>query len=163
MLMKKKQSALVLAGLCILFMAAMFLFSNQPYKEQDMRPELEKLVHLDANTLPKIEFYYGGALVTSTLPYDFIEFWIRKSCHVAEYAVCTLLILLTLRTVLVPVRFAVPAGFLASFFYANFDEWHQSFVSGRTGHFIDVITFDSFGILIGVCLFLWFTRRKKSR
>lgn len=62
MLMKKKQSALVLAGLCILFMAAMFLFSNQPYKEQDMRPELEKLVRLDANTLPKIEFYYGVRL-----------------------------------------------------------------------------------------------------
>ncbi|GER67486.1 hypothetical protein BpJC7_00160 [Weizmannia acidilactici] len=163
MLMKKKQNAVLFAVLSILFMAVMFAFSNQPYKEQDMRPELEKLIHLNAGSLPKVEFYYGGALVTSTLPYDFIEFWIRKACHVMEYMVLTLLVLFTLRMASVPTRYAVPAGFLASFIYANLDEWHQTFISGRTGHFIDVVTFDSFGILAGICLFVGIARARGTK
>ncbi|WKB35312.1 VanZ family protein [Terrilactibacillus sp. S3-3] len=43
-------------------------------------------------------------------------------------------------------------GFVLSMGYAGLDEWHQTFIPGRTGHAIDVFTFDMAGILLALAL-----------
>ncbi|WP_018662061.1 VanZ family protein [Heyndrickxia acidiproducens] len=160
MRIKRKEGLLILGVILLVFMFVMFSFSNTPYKEQDMRPFLEKIIHLNENSLPDIEFFYGGSLVTSKMPYDFIEFFIRKASHVTEYALLAFLAGVFVRFARPRLRVAAYfASFFFSFFYACLDEWHQSFIQGRTGHIIDVITFDSFGILIGLCLCHAVTKR----
>lgn len=73
--------------------------------------------------------------VTKTYFGDF-NYWVRKASHVTEYAI---LFILT--------RFAVGSdwrSFLITVLYACTDEWHQTFVAGRTGTPEDVLI-DSIG------------------
>ena len=153
--------------LCFVFMGIMFDFSNTPYKQQDIKPLLAQYMHLNAYSLPHVQFHYYGTLVTSTMPYDFIEFFIRKASHVTEYTILTLLFLITFSCTSISLRKAVPIAMILSFLYACLDEWHQSFVPDRTGHIIDVVTFDSFGIIIGTLLFgigrSIYTRKKRKQ
>lgn len=54
---------------------------------------------------------------------------------------------------------------LLGFLYACSDEWHQTFVAGRSGRFSDVCI-DFFGVLLGaagVAVILLLTARKRSR
>ena len=37
-------------------------------------------------------------------------------------------------------------------FYALTDEWHQSFVPGRTGHWQDAIIIDGIGVILGLLI-----------
>lgn len=115
--------------------------------------------------VPHVEFNYDGGLVTWKKPYDFIEFFIRKGAHVSEYA---LLSFLWIRTLSVwPFRSAAPSiivGGALAVLYAASDEWHQSFVPGRTGHSIDVMV-DSVGVGLVVILFTltrWIRYKRKA-
>lgn len=71
-----------------------------------------------------------------------LRFAILKSFHVIEY--CLLLIFISFafnfKLNLLPIFIA--------YLYGCTDEFHQTFVSGRTGHLRDTF-FDLFGILIG--------------
>lgn len=74
---------------------------------------------------------------------------VRKLAHMAEYA---LLAVLYRR----PLPADIPAFFLAVL-YAASDEWHQSFVPGRSACPSDVMV-DAAGALLG----LWLIRLKKK-
>lgn len=87
-----------------------------------------------------------------------IQLGIRKTAHIAEYAVLSFLLWRARRK---PVRgdrrpwsrsdalfaFAIAVLFAAS------DEWHQSFVPSREAHFRDIL-FDSSGAALGL-LAVW--------
>jgi VanZ family protein len=78
-----------------------------------------------ANSNEVTKAYFGG-----------FNYWVRKASHVTEYAI---LFLLT--------RWATGAdwrAFLITVLYACTDEWHQSYVPGRTGTPLDVMI-DSIG------------------
>lgn len=136
--------------LIVIFMFVIFHSSNMPYQQQNIQPFLREHLTLSKDSLPHITFRYDQSLVTSEMPYDFIEFWIRKLGHITEYAVLSFL-LLSLLLVTGLSRMAVYLiGFLFPLFYSMTDEWHQSFVPDRTGHLIDVYTFDCFGIVLGM-------------
>ncbi len=92
------------------------------------------------------------------------NFLIRKCAHLSEYAI---LALLTARAV----QFgherlkwqAVAAGFAFSVAYACTDEWHQSFVGGRTSSIHDVFI-DAFGAAFALTLMLlWFRIKAYER
>jgi VanZ family protein len=73
--------------------------------------------------------------VTKAVFGDF-NYWVRKASHVTEYAILFAL-----------ARWATGAdwrAFLIAVLYACSDEWHQSFVAGRTGTPTDVLI-DSIG------------------
>ncbi len=80
------------------------------------------------STLPKAEFIW----------WDFI---LKKSAHMIEYAILYFLVLRALKY-----KYWLPAIF-ACILYALSDEFHQSFVPGRTAKFTDV-GFDTMGMLI---------------
>lgn len=88
---------------------------------------------------------------------------VRKTAHFCEYAVLSItfafhlavLGMKRMRLFLLPI--------LLSFLNASLDEFHQTFVSGRSGMFADVLL-DTAGSLFGSLLFsvgiLFFMRRK---
>ena len=80
----------------------------------------------------------GGHLPTA-------EIALRKLAHVTEYLVLTLLLLRALRRS--GVAQAVPVAAVAALAYACSDEWHQSFVPGRTATPRDV-AIDGVGIAL---------------
>lgn len=99
---------------------------------------------------------------------------IRKSAHMTEYAILGALLTGTfweaaqLRRggALSPKMRAWALGFACAVLYACTDEFHQTFVPGRTGQPIDVCI-DAIGILIGslvtIELVSWRSRARKGR
>lgn len=73
------------------------------------------------------------------------EVALRKLAHVAEYLVLTLLLVRALRRA--GANAAVPAAMAGALAYAATDEWHQSFVPGRTATVRDV-AIDGIGIAL---------------
>ncbi|MTT31537.1 hypothetical protein GMB86_05850 [Terrilactibacillus sp. BCM23-1] len=142
--------------LILILIVAIFQASNTPYQQQNIQPFLRSHFDWNANTLPHVSFWYDGTLVTTQDPYAFVEFVIRKMSHVTEYAVLTFLFVNLLLTTRLMRRIAIFFGLLFPFLYACIDEFHQRFIPGRTGHLIDVITFDLAGMVIGLVLALIF-------
>ncbi|MFC7395446.1 VanZ family protein [Scopulibacillus cellulosilyticus] len=147
---RNKRAFIILLVIIIAMMAVMFQASNTPYKKQDIKPFLREHISLSKDSLPQFSFRYDGELVTTGQPYDFIEFCIRKLGHISEYAALTFLLVCVFLITRISRKIAYMTGFLLSLLYALSDEWHQSFIPGRTGHLIDVFTFDLFGILLGL-------------
>lgn len=144
----RKKKVLLWLFMTLLWMAFIFYKSSQPYTVQDIRPSLSNwMPQWLVDALPLIEFHYNGQLITSTLPYDFIEFLIRKAAHVGAFAVLAFLAIHTLRTLGWRRTTAVFTGAVFTLLYAISDEWHQTFVPGRSGHAIDVGV-DSIGIVL---------------
>lgn len=81
----------------------------------------------------------------SGLDQDFI---LRKCAHIFEYFVLTLLLY---RAIIQKVnkKTAILIAVLVSLLYAVSDEYHQTFVFGRSGDSVDVLI-DSVGIFISV-------------
>jgi VanZ family protein len=152
-------AAFVWLALTVFWMGFMFDKSAQPYAEQDMRPWLSARIGEQriSSLLPQISFTYDGQLITSAKPYDMAEFFVRKGGHVGEYA---LLAWLWTRTLSARARARTNAprrvrsvllAAAIALLYAASDEWHQSFVPGRTGHAVDVLV-DGCGIVLAAAL-----------
>ena len=82
-----------------------------------------------------------------------LTFLIRKLAHMSEYAILALFTYYALIKIAFNKRIIFQITFLISFLYACSDEFHQLFISGRSGQFTDVLI-DSTGCLI-MLLFLY--------
>jgi VanZ family protein len=79
---------------------------------------------------------------------DFLHHIVRKSAHVTEYFIFSLLVLRGIRGGRRGLRLAWVLTTIAIVFaYASLDEFHQSFVPGRTAAFSDVLIDTSGGAL----------------
>ena len=80
---------------------------------------------------------------------------LRKVAHASEYFVFTILILIALKNSSVKGRKMFIISLAICFIYACTDEYHQTFVNGRTGQFTDSLI-DTLGGTIGciVCLII---------
>jgi VanZ family protein len=102
-----------------------------------------------------VALWAAGIFAVSSLtrhgpPLDTLHVLLRKAAHVTEYAVLTLLVVHAL--VVSGVQRPRSAALLIVLAYAASDEYHQTFVSGRSGTPRDV-AIDLLGILLalGVC------------
>lgn len=89
-----------------------------------------------------------------------LTFLIRKLAHMSEYAILALFTYYALIKIAFNKRIIFQITFLISFLYACSDEFHQLFISGRSGQFTDIII-DSTGCLI-MLLFLYLWQKKKN-
>jgi len=91
---------------------------------------------------------------------------VRKSAHVAEYFIFSLLVLRGIRSDRRGLRLAWALATIAIVFaYASLDEFHQSFVPGRTAAFSDVLIDTSGGALaqaVAALIALRASRRKRG-
>lgn len=93
---------------------------------------------------------------------DFLRWLIRKSAHVAEYAILSALCWRALRMRQVTGAWSWVTAILTFAFcagYAATDEFHQSFVKERSGSFVDV-GIDSLGALLALFV-LWFLHSRR--
>lgn len=153
-MIKKHQRFWIWLALALLWMAFIFMKSSESYGEQDLRPQFAAWISEERlqQILPKIEFTYGGGLVTYHKPYDMLEFFIRKSAHMFEFGLLAFLLTMVLRYRMQKRGPALLVASLLSCLYAISDEWHQTFVPDRTGHAIDV-AIDTAGILVFAALY----------
>jgi VanZ family protein len=100
-----------------------------------MKPMLEEKVEISQNKLPDIQLDYDEQHISSKDPYAFIEFLFRKAGRIIIG--WFILILLWLKT-LIYTRFNFIFGILLSVVlslsYAALDEFHQTFIQGKTEH-----------------------------
>ncbi|WP_155928906.1 VanZ family protein [Bacillus sp. UNC41MFS5] len=144
----------------IIFMSVIFIQSNTPYKQQDIKPFLEEMIEL--KKIP-ITFFYNDRVISGYRPYEFLEFVLRKAGHVVQYSILTLILIKTLSFIKARLFTVLSLSFILSFIIALFDEWHQRFIAGRTGQLIDVFTFDLFGIILAILGFLWAKKYKVNK
>jgi VanZ family protein len=153
----RKSGKLTFLFFVLLWMALIFIFSSQPYESQDLKPWLKTVL-----SFPQLEHYfshvelkYGGHLISieSLGLAGFVEFFIRKSAHVTEYAVLGALIFQTLRTLFPRIWGVSLISISLSYLYATTDEYHQSFIFERTPLFADVLL-DTGGAILGILVFI---------
>jgi VanZ family protein len=91
---------------------------------------------------------------------DDLNYLLRKSAHVVEYAILTLLAVRAFQRDQVGwQRRSAFGGVALSLLYAASDEWHQRFVPDRTATPVDVGV-DAVGITIAlVCCWAWYRAR----
>lgn len=161
--MKFKWVRLLYLLLLLGWMTLIYIKSSEPYRDQDMRPLLADWIPQSAlnQWLPKLEFSYSGQWLSWTEPYVLLEFIVRKCAHIAEFAILTFLCLLNVQASPLK-RFNYWLSPLFALGYAASDEWHQSFVVGRTGHAIDV-GMDAVGILIVMIIWLIWSMSKINK
>ena len=74
---------------------------------------------------------------------------LRKVAHASEYLVFALLIINALKQSNIKKTYIITI--IICFLYACTDEYHQTFIDGRTGQFVDVLI-DTSGSIIGCLL-----------
>ena len=80
---------------------------------------------------------------------------LRKCMHACVYFILGLIVLYCLSIFKIKHRYILTV--IICFLYACSDEFHQLYVVGRTGHFLDVII-DTFGTVLGLYLYYLFKR-----
>jgi len=86
-----------------------------------------------------------------------LQYPIRKCAHMTEYMIFTLSVVLALYVWDVKIKRLYMIAFTVSVIFASTDEFHQLFVSGRSGRAVDVLI-DSTGAAIGL-LIVWGVRK----
>lgn len=93
----------------------------------------------------------GKDLKMSVSPdnYAFIELCLRKLAHMFIFFILSISTMLFLFTFKINMGLRMGIALLFSFVYACVDEYHQSFVSGRTSSFTDTLI-DTGGAVLGI-------------
>lgn len=89
---------------------------------------------------------------------ELIHYFVRKAAHMTEYFLLTLSLQLPLAAWFsnkISQKLRIVIGFAATVLFAALDEFHQTFVPGRSGNFTDVCI-DSTGALIASLFLLLF-------
>jgi VanZ family protein len=152
-----KSSKVAFLFFVLMWMVLIFIFSSQPYESQDLKPWQQSVLSFQQieHYFSDVELKYGGHLISikSLGLAGFVQFFIRKSAHVTEYAVLGVLIFQSLRMLFPRVWGVSLITISFSYLYAVTDEYHQSFVFERTPLFADVLL-DTAGAILGIILFI---------
>lgn len=134
-------------SLVIVFMITIFMFSNEPAVQSE---EKSKFVIYFLNILGiNIESAFGSLA-------DFI---VRKAAHFTEYFILYILIFNALHNDLNK-KTALFYSLILVFLYASTDEYHQLFISGRSGRLRDILI-DTSGGTLGLILMKLLSHPKK--
>ncbi len=146
---QKKQCFKLLAWLpAIMMMVIIYMFSAKPAVVSDGTSS-----PIANAILCVFEAMFGD--IDSTKRFDFLQatnFVVRKIAHIMEYAILTVLISIPLRMHHIKNKSIFIIAFVTSVIYAGTDEFHQTFVEGRSGSLKDV-GIDSIGVLLGSLFF----------
>ncbi|QHW30853.1 hypothetical protein GZH47_08310 [Paenibacillus rhizovicinus] len=142
----------------VVWIAFIFMLSSQPYKDQDIQPELHRTVTAQTaeKILPNVNFIYHHTHYSSQRdPFQLLEFLFRKSAHLFIYAV---LVVIGFKTAGKKMRQSgtVALSMLFITIVASLDELNQRRIPGRTSNPQDIIV-DFIGGCIGIGIYLTVT------
>ncbi len=84
---------------------------------------------------------------------DIINYIIRKTAHITEYLILSLLTISLLKEYTKKEKIIIIINLIFCILYACSDEFHQSLIMGRTRKISDVLI-DTIGIIIGLLLYI---------
>jgi VanZ family protein len=117
-------------------MSVIYFIFNMPYGKQGIKPMLGGKVEISQNALPDIQLDYDEPHISSEEPYTFIEFLFQKAGRIIGYFILTLLWLKTLTYTRFNFAFRLLLSGILLLSYAALDEFHRTFVQGRTGQHV---------------------------
>lgn len=90
-----------------------------------------------------------------------LNFIVRKCAHITEYAILTLILIRALQFGAKQLRLrSVGVAIAVSFLFACTDEWHQSFVPGRTPAIRDVFIDTVGATVIAAGVVIWYALKR---
>lgn len=154
-----KRKVLISVIIAIVFSWLLLIFNLSAMTSQDSNHKstglTEKLISkvLDATNEAGItDSHPDGAKLTKAA--SLINAPLRKVAHATVYFVLALILLAVGRVIFGGKRYLISCAIalLFCFVFALTDEYHQTFVAGRTGQFSDVLI-DTAGACVGVLVF----------
>jgi len=94
-----------------------------------------------------------------------LHLYVRKTAHMPEYFLLALSLQLPLATCLSRLSFwktRIFIGFFCTVVFAALDEFHQTFVPGRSGNVLDVCIDSAGALAAAFCLYVIFLLRQKK-
>ena len=163
--MKKKKKFVIFGVLLIIWAIVIFTMSNMNTQDSNSKSKfvIYKLLTYSIKTTNKLG-------ITNKHPSDekiyqvinLLNKPLRKVAHATEYFILIILILLTLKSIGMDNKKIFLMSLLLCFLYACSDEFHQSFISGRTAQFSDSLI-DLLGGVIGCMIFSLINKIYESR
>lgn len=141
--------------LTFLWLCVIFYFSSLPSDESDEQTSFAINI---LNGLFNIDFSQGETIEKFGILQS-IDFFVRKTAHLTEFAVLGALSFLSFRELSCKFErkrlFQMSSSLIFCLLYAASDEFHQLFVSGRSAMVRDVlIDFCGSVIGVGVCMII---------
>ncbi|WML58895.1 VanZ family protein [Neobacillus sp. PS2-9] len=131
----------------IIWMTGIFCATQLPYfTGENTSKTIEKVVDTEHKSIDTPSADHGVIEV--------LNFLIRKATHLTAFGILALLLFKSLETT----RFPYILAWILTTLYAMSDEYHQSFMPGRTAAFKDVLI-DSFGALVVLSLVNYFKKK----
>ena len=147
------RKSIVCGFFVVLTMIVIFAFSSQPYEltmktsNTIVEPIKNAVVDIRGKTFEteKEEKSYTRTLKAK------LDKIVRKTAHIVLFAVLAVCVYIWLKSMGLDDADAIVLTLVICGMYAGSDEWHQSFVKGRTSQFIDVCV-DEFGAVLSAVL-----------
>lgn len=128
-------------SLTAIWMAVIFALSHQPAEQSsELSGSLLSLVLSLVSLLPV------------TVDAEWLHFFVRKTAHFTAYFILGVLVDHTVRLFFERRSISFVLASVISILYAISDEYHQTFIPGRSGEVRDVII-DGFGALCGIFVY----------
>lgn len=150
--MRKK----IFLALAILWMGTIFYMSNQPANISTVQSD--GVINI-LSGVPVL-----GGVMDVLISNGTASFVIRKSAHMFSYGLLSILLFMSIYDNYKSINKTSIISFIITFLYACSDEFHQTFILGRSGEFRDVLV-DSTGAIIFlliVILITTFIKKKKG-
>lgn len=141
----------ILVTLTILWMIVIFLFSNSNGEESTRASN-----YFVNKITPIVEKTIDGKLTDKQIE-DYIARPIRKGAHFIEYFILGVLMTASICTYTTSSSDQIIISIFICILYAASDEFHQTFISGRSGQITDVLI-DTLGSLCGISLVSFFLK-----
>ena len=84
---------------------------------------------------------------------------VRKLAHITEFFILSIIVIILLKNKIIDYNKLLLISISICFIFACLDEYHQTFIPGRTGQFSDVLI-DMIGVLFG-SLIMYYINNKK--
>lgn len=85
---------------------------------------------------------------------------VRKLAHITEFFILSIIVIMLLKNKIIDYNKLLLISMSICFIFACIDEFHQTFIPGRTGQFSDVLI-DMIGVIFGCLLFNIYKRSIK--
>jgi VanZ family protein len=148
--MRLEKRKIITLVIVLVWMAVIFLMSNQPAEESS---EISGSVSYRVVDIANTVFLWDLSKSEMLVRTEAIQYPVRKCAHMSEYAILAILLLCHLYNYagLKNQKRCWIFSWLLSAMYAATDEFHQIFIRGRSGSPIDVCI-DATGACIGLLI-----------
>ena len=150
--------------LVIVWLIVIFLFSEMNSTSSNHKSEttINKVIETTLDTTNNIGITNKHPNSTEVNNYVLkLNRPLRKCMHAFVYFILAIILLNALELSNIKDYRLYLICFLVCFIYAILDEYHQTFVDGRTGQFLDSLI-DTFGSVIGMVLYKIIKKRQNS-